>query len=157
MQSFVIRIISAAILCAVMLRINGKCRNTAIPSKILISLFILLTMVQAFRDVNLQDYFRYFENIEDTAASIIDEGEYKANSEIADIINERIASYISSRGRHYGVNLTVQVTAIDSETMRPIGVSICGEVSPYIKKLLTSEIENDLGIPEEDQLWSSAN
>lgn len=151
---YVLMILSASILSSVALQIVGKNSAMAAIIKMLTALFLLLTVVRPVINTELTELSDLFEDIEISADMYVFEGETMANNERKIIIKDRVEAYISDRALFYGVSLDVDVADINEETMQPGSVFLRGDISPYTKGLLQKEIANDLGIPEDKQIWN---
>ena len=149
----IITIVAAAILCVSVLRITGNNNSTSRLIKLTTALFMLLTVIRIFSYVELKDFADILTNVNDDADLLVTNGEFATQKEIEDIIKDRVEAYILDRAQQYGVELEVQIKDIDQETMMPMKVYLQGRISPIVKKQFGMEIENDLGIPEEKQVW----
>ena len=81
------------------------------------------------------------------------QAEDETKRQMAAIISEEAASYILDKADALGLQLEVQVE-LDAELL-PCGVRLQGAASPYARSQLSGQIETELGIPKERQVWSS--
>lgn len=147
-----ITVIAAAILCAAVLRLSGNSSASKII-KLVTAVFMLLTLIDLVADVELKGITDFLTDIDKDADAYIAHGEIASRDEIEGIIKERVTAYILDRARHYKAELQVQIDEIDQETMIPQRVYLFGRISPAARNQLIAEIEKDLGIPEEKQIW----
>ena len=66
------------------------------------------------------------------------------------IIKQKTETYILDKANALGAEITVQVVL---EDYIPAGVTIMGDVSPFVKSNLSASITQELNIPPEEQIW----
>ena len=74
---------------------------------------------------------------------------------VADIIRESTAAYISDKASVLGASVNVKVELDNDMVSRPSRVTVIGNLSPYVKKPLSTYIQKELGISEDAQIWIS--
>ena len=79
--------------------------------------------------------------------------EEEAKQQMTAIISEEAVSYILDKAGDLGLELEVQVEL--DENLLPWSVRLQGAVSPYAKSRLSGQIETELGISQERQVWFS--
>jgi hypothetical protein len=72
---------------------------------------------------------------------------------MAERIIQQTQAYILDKARSLDAELTVEVFLGDGTIPVPIGVRLEGNISPYARKLLSQMLQDDLGIPAEEQIW----
>lgn len=87
------------------------------------------------------------------ASQAAGQAEAETKRQMTAIISEEAATYILDKADALGLQLEVQVE-LDGNLL-PWGVSLQGAASPYARSRLSSQIETELGIPKERQVWSS--
>lgn len=150
----IIPIISAAVICAVITRMCNYSANTKKLIRLITALFMLLMFISNFTNIEAFDFTRTLSIVQYDAEAFAQDGAYRTRERISDIIKEEVETYILSRAQQYGLELEVKVADINIETMKPTKIYLKGVASPYSKKSLEAEIQQDLGIPKENQIWS---
>lgn len=153
-RQYLLSVISAAIICAIAIRISAQKGMITSMVKLLAGLIMSITVISPLVKLRIDDISDYFGALEMEAGSYIDEGQESAAIERSAIITERIESYILDKATSLGMSIEVNVVLSDVDNQTPSYIYLCGEVSPYDKKQMQQFIENDLGIPEENQLWT---
>lgn len=87
------------------------------------------------------------------AGRAAERAEEETKQQMTAIISEEAVSYILDKAGDLGLELEVQVEL--DENLLPWSVRLQGAVSPYAKSRLSGQIETELGISQERQVWSS--
>ena len=153
-QKYVTSVICASVICAVTLNtgVNNGTHGTLI--RMLAGLFMVVTVVSPIADLRIEQAFSYIEDLPYSVGLSVAEGKLATDYETSKIIKQQAETYIGSKAAELGVDAQVEVTLTDSMPSIPYEVRISGNVSPYARTQLKRIIENDLGIPEEKQLWN---
>lgn len=154
MESLIYKLFAGAILCSLVLRIANYCKSTAVATKFVTALFMILTLLGTVAEMDWGYFPKLIAEEGVRAEQYITEGRDASKEEMRAIISQQVDAYISTRAHSYGTDLHATITAFDDTTMKPVGISIYGSISPYIRKLLQHEIAGELGIPEENQIWN---
>ena len=99
----------------------------------------------------LDDISVYYDRIIKDAQAYTDAGTQQYNEEREKVIKQRLETYILEEAAKYSCQLDVCVSLTDGF---PTEVTLQGNVSPYIRNLLQSIIESNIGIPKENQIWN---
>lgn len=153
-RQYLLSVVTTAIICAVAIIISGNKSMISSMIKILAGLVMSITVISPLVKLQISDFSNYLAALEIEADGYIDEGEAAASFERSAIITEQIESYILGKATSLGMSIEVEVNLSDSEKQIPSHVRLIGDASPYNKQLLQKIIENDLGIPEENQSWT---
>jgi hypothetical protein len=92
------------------------------------------------------------EEIMHNADHAVAEGEDYAHAAMTRHIKEQCEAYILDKAEAFATRISAQFT-LDDE-MVPVGCTIRGEVSSYVKEQLSQILQSDLGIPREAQRWN---
>ena len=87
------------------------------------------------------------------AQSLILEGVDYASQAKARIITQELTAYIQDKASLYGADLTAEITLTQDTTPIPASVRLTGTWSGYAKNKLETILEQELGIPKENQQW----
>ena len=152
-RQYLLTVLCGAFICAIVIRLAGNYRLCAKIIKLVASIFLSLAVVSPVLKLDLQKITEQFTITEESGTSIVSDSQITALEETAAIIIERTETYIKDKATMYGANLNVSVCISDITTLLPDEVVIQGNISPYGKSVLTSIIEEDLGIPKGKQIW----
>lgn len=151
---YILSVASAAIVCALLRSFLGTKGAPSAIGKLLSGLFLLFTLLSPLSSLKLEDFGGLTGDWETEAEYFVIQGEEKTKNELASIIKERTRTYILDKAAVYDAGIAVTVTLSEDVIPVPVGVRISGSISPYAKAQLQAIIENDLGIPKEEQVWT---
>ena len=152
-REYLLGVIAAAIICAVVSQISGKGSFLAAAIKLITGAFMLVVLISPIKHIQIRPA-NLFSDISLQADEITAAAAETTQESMASIIKEQTRAYILDKADQYGAALTVDVTLSDADIPTPISVKISGKVSPYTKKMLSGIIANDLGIATEAQIWN---
>ncbi|MBR5570140.1 MAG: hypothetical protein IKW10_04515 [Oscillospiraceae bacterium] len=150
---YVIGIICAAIVCAVINQWSEKKGTHGAILKILTGVFMTITLVSPLLDFDMTGIDSRFSWITADAESAVQNGQILAKDSMAEIIKTQCEAYILDKAAFWELNLSVEVTLSESDPPIPNGVELTGNVSPYAKNQMTNWIVEELGISKEHQVW----
>lgn len=152
-KEYVLGVIAAASLCAIVSQLSGKDSFLGAVIKLITGVFMLLALASPIMNIRFKPN-NTFSNLTLQADEITSTAAASTRESVALIIKEQTRSYILDKANSYGVDLDIEVTLSDDEIPVPVSVCVSGDVSPYTKKLLCESIEKDLGIGTESQIWN---
>lgn len=152
-RQYLLSVISAAIICSVIISLTDKKASAGTMIRMLCGLFMSVTMIYPLVDLKARDITSYFQSIEQESEHIVSDGKIAANEAVSTIIKERTEAYILDKASSAGLTLTVSVCVEGEEIPSPVSVTLQGKVSPYAQQKLCKLIEDELGIPKERQKW----
>ena len=146
----ILRIVGAAILCTVIVDLMPKGKQSII--KIICSVFMGITILLPITGFKISDFSKYEALIDQSAASITEEGAKQANKAQSDIIKDNLEAYILKKATDMGADITASITL--SNSLEPESISIEGDTAPYTRQQIEKMITTDIGIPKERQNWN---
>lgn len=152
-RQYLIKIISAALICAVVNSFVGKKGALTAALKLLSGLFMAFTVISPLVSVRIQDFTNYLDELSVDSSQCVTAGETMAESTLAGIIKTKTEAYILDKAENYGAVLYVEVNVDGSDLPVPSTVSIKGNISPFGRAQLEKIIADELGIALEDQTW----
>lgn len=153
LRQYILSIASVAVICAVVQQLFDKKGALQSILRIVIGLFFMFTVLQPLVDIRLSGIEDVASGFTDDAQVAVQAGKEYSHEAISSIIKVRTEAYILDKATQFNAQLDVQVTLSNDDIPKPIGVRIQGAISPYGKQSMQELIGNDLGIPEEAQVW----
>lgn len=152
-RRYVITLTAAAMLCALVKAITAGRKGQEKILSLVCGIFLLATALGPLGLLRLPDLSDPTAQVQAEAGRMASQAEDETKRQMAAIISEEAASYILDKADALGLQLEVQVE-LDAELL-PCGVRLQGAASPYARSQLSGQIETELGIPKERQVWSS--
>ncbi len=153
LRSYILSIVASSIICACVQVLIGKKGTSAKLIRMVCGIYMAIVFVSPLHKIDFSIYTDYFSGIMHQAEDAVSEGQNIAQQKRKEIIIRQTQSYILDKASSFGVDVEVDVTVSDDATQAPNAITIKGAVSPYVKKMLTNYIEEQIGIPKEAQTW----
>lgn len=153
-SKWLITIITAAIICAIVDSLIGKQSKSRKFIQIISGFFLLLTAVSPLIKNNIINFNYYFEDIENDAQVAVEAGQSSSANQLREIITRQIEAYIQEKATAMGADILVTVTVSTDDPPLPVAVKLEGSITPYARSKLATIIANDIGIPEDQQIWN---
>lgn len=151
-RQYLLTIVAGAMICAILLRVSSKFTANTALIKLLTEIFMLILLVSPLLKFKLPDFSAI---VDDTMiGESITHGEQYTNMQTGGLIKESVTAYILDKASTLNANIRVEVFLSESPPQIPESVVIYGDVSPYTKTVLKSMIADELGIPEDAQIWN---
>lgn len=153
-RQYILSVICITIACGVVQQLLAGSQHYGIM-RIITGLMVTISALHPFLNLNDFSFDLCFDQITSDGAWIAEEGERMAADKASDIIRESTAAYISDKASVLGASVNVEVELKKNMVSRPYRVTITGELSPYVKKQLSTYIQKELEISEDAQIWIS--
>lgn len=153
MRQYLLRIIAAGILCALITVCFNKNDTISYLVRLICGLFMMLTVISPWKTIQISSLMDSYELQTDEKDNIIAEGKAYSNDALRDVISEQCRTYIVEKAKGMGVDIDAEVMLSQEDLPTPCAVTISGGVSPYAKTRLEELLTQDLGIPKEQQKW----
>lgn len=151
---YLISVIVCALICGIITGLIGKKSPHYTLARLLCGIFLSLTAVRPLVQIKLEDITIYTQSITLDAQSAVAYGESIAQTQKNDIIKQRLETYILDKAAFLGAELSVNVKLDEDAAGIPKTVTLSGEIAPLAREKLTRIITEELGIAEEDQIWT---
>ena len=151
-RQYLLSIVTAALICAVVQRFSEKASQSGAIIQIVCGIILAITVVSPWFHLQLPDVDAVTEPYASSAEQIILEGEESASESMNAIIKSQMEAYILDKANSLDMEILVEVN-LDAQNHLPKSVTITGDASPYDKSVLSQYIAQTLDIPEEDQKW----
>jgi len=154
MKNYILSIIAAAIISAIVKSLVGKKTATAKVIELLCGIMMAITVIQPIKDINFYNIPSYFDSLTADAKEYVQQGALMAEKSVEDIIKSQTEAYILDKADRLGLCISVEVGLDDKNCNIPDRVTVVGNISPYAKEVLSDFLQNDLGIAKEKQQWN---
>ena len=153
-RAYILSVVASAVICGSLRTLFGKKGGTETLISALCGIFMAFVLIGPLRALDFSVYGDYFSMFMEEAQAVVQKGEDTALQEQRAFIKKETEAYILDKAVSLGADITVLVTVPESAPYAPIKITVKGAVSPYVKKVLKSYLEEQLGIPEEAQTWT---
>lgn len=131
----------------------GKKGSCAVLVRLIGGLFLTFTVIAPVADIDLDAVFDAPWDFQEQGSAAAVYGQQMAQEEMASIIKRKCEAYILDKAEAYQTQLEVEVTLNQDEIPIPCSVRLQGNASPYAKASLQQWLQEDMGIPKENQVW----
>lgn len=152
-RQYLLSITAAAIICSIVNRIIGKNGTYGAIVKLISGLFLVITVISPFTNLQITDLTAYMAGLSVDADSAVLDGQQTAKDAVSEIIKAEAEAYILDKAASLELCVEAEVMVSDTDIPQPCAVTLKGSASPYARQRLQQLIANDLGIPEENQAW----
>lgn len=153
-KAYILSVAAAAILCAVVRRLLEKKGTAGSVGKLLTGIFMAVTVLSPLTGLTVGPVEDIMNDYRVAAEAAVAIGEKSANEALQDSISQRLEAYIIEKALNLGADVVVEIKLSQDLYPTPIGIKITGQIAPYAKSRLQRIIQEDLGIGEEDQIWT---
>lgn len=153
-KQYLITVISVTVIAALLMQLLGKSSKYSPIMRIILGIFLTITVLHPFSDLLIGDINEYISNFEFSAEHAIADGTAWSYSQRRSFITEQAESYIFDKATSLGLTLSAEIQLSESEPPTPDAVILHGDADPYSRQCLQQFIQNDLGIPKEAQKWN---
>lgn len=151
MSAYLMRLICAAILCALVDALAGSGTGGGMR-RVTAGIFLTLVAFSLPTELKLPELEpeRFFREAQAAAA----EGEDLAREECMERILQGCEAYVLNKAKDMGLEVSVTVTL--DELLRPSHVELDGAASPLQRQEMTDVLVRELGVMEEDVVWKES-
>ena len=154
MNSYVLSIISTALICCIIELLLSKETVVGQIARFLGRLLVVISLITPLKTISFQDLSEYLKTIQIDAAAYVENGKSNTYNQTTEIIKQKSEAYILDKANKMQCNINVDVKISEGDVPVPYQVEISGSISPYAKEVLSEFIEDSFGIAREMQQWS---
>lgn len=154
---YILSVTAAAILCGILRSLLPGKGTAAAVLRLAGFAFLVLTMLTPVKEINMSELQDYLDWNSEEGTAFAQEGTDLSRDAMGTIIKSRTEAYILDKAEAMELSLSVEVSVSDDDIPVPQAVRITGSLSPYAKAVLSSMLEEDLGITKENQTWNGQN
>lgn len=149
-REYLLSVTAAALICGAVSCLAGKDGAISKLLKLLCGIFLAAAVIRPVVDLKIDDLSFFSNLLSADADQVVATGKEMASEEMNRIIKEKSEAYILDKAIALGAKVEV---VIELNNSVPAGIAVKGDVSPFIKSKLSACITQDLGIPQEEQIW----
>lgn len=154
MKSYILSIIAVAIICAIVASLLSQKSTAGKVVRLLCGILMTLTVVAPLGNISFHSVTDYFDDLSLDANAYVADGKNAAQENFKAIIKSQTESYILDKAQSMDLDIAVEVEVDGNNDSLPSGVTISGTLSPYAKKVMSTYIQQELGIAMENQRWT---
>ena len=149
---YILSLISAAIIFGILQSLLDQKSGTHTLLRFIGGIFLTFTIIAPITDIDLNVLFDLPMDFIEKANTVAASGQQRMQTQQRDIIKEQCEAYILDKAFSYEIKPEVEVILQDDMAI-PEYVRINGTIPHYTKIALKAWIEDEMGIPRENQIW----
>lgn len=153
LKEYVISVTAVAMICGI-----GVSVFQDLPGKellrMLCGLILAVSVLRPISGMDLTEFSEIFSAVDMAGQEAACWGEEEARTARADIIKAQSEAYILDKAAERSLSIAAEVRLTDDPVPVPKEVTVYGQLSPYDRQQLSRMIQENLGIPKEDQRWT---
>ncbi|MBE6947085.1 MAG: hypothetical protein E7454_02380 [Ruminococcaceae bacterium] len=153
-REYVVGVVAAALLCAAVTALAGKKGVLGVSVKFLAGLLMVMAVISPISSISFGHWFGWAEDIHANGDQIVADGEKMAMEAYRESITEQVEAYILDEAKALDCQLQVEVILSNDNLATPKRVVLSGNISPYAKQVITRLLTDELGIAQEEQIWT---
>lgn len=150
-RSYLVSIMAAAMICALLTMIVGEKTNPGKIIKVLSGIMLITVIVKPVIEIKASNWSGLSLEIQEKCNLAVLEGEKQAKEAFTQEATSAIENRVKTEAEKIGC--AVSATVSWGDEMRINQIVLEGNVSPYAKIRLSKWIQENLAIPEGSQLW----
>lgn len=151
LRAYILRVVTAAMISGLVMAMTQS-GSFASVIRLVCGIFLGAVVLQPLAGGIPEISLNWTENTTREGAELASEGSQAAQSAMADIITGELEAYILDKAADLDVSLEVDVSLDDD--LLPAAVTIRGKILTSVKGKLEQLLEEELGIPKENQTWT---
>ena len=152
-RQYILTVICASVLIAIITAFLGEKKHLSGIMKLITGVFIIFTVIAPVISIEIRDFQDFYKDISEDALAVVRQGELMTQQSSQEIIKQQLEAYILDKASSMNLDVDIDLTLEEAAIAEPKQITIYGNVSPYSKKMLQTFLVDEIGIPEEMQLW----
>ena len=151
---YIFSVATAAILFSIIQTMLESKHGSAILVRLIGGIFLTFTVIAPISELDFHSIFEMHLEFASSGSAIAENGISITENHFREIIKDECESYILDKAMSYQSPMDVEVILSQEDMPVPSAVTLKGNVSPYIKSVLSAWIQEEMGIPRENQQWT---
>lgn len=152
-RQYLLSVICVCVIVAIFTALWGEKAPLSGLIKLIAGVFITFTLIAPVVRVELEDFQDFYTGITADARAVVRQGEEMTQQSAERIIKEQLEAYILDKASSLNLDVSISLTLKNATVPTPDEITIYGNASPYGEKMLQAFLADELGIPEEKQVW----
>ena len=154
MGQYLFSVLTAALATSLVGVIFNGNKSVGSIIKFISGIFLGLTVISPILNVQSFNISDHFSSLTTNAEIIADTGSDFAAANQKAIIMEQASAYVLEKAKALNLDVEVELVLGSDEIPVPEQIYIQGAVSPFARNQLSTFISDNIGIPEDRQIWS---
>lgn len=151
---YILSVVCLVIVCGVLQLLLQDGSVTSVV-KIVCGLAVIVAVLSPLIYGKTDKWMIRFEDLVQNGSSVVSEGQIIASNMYKQHIKEKTESYIIAKASALGADISIDIELASEYPNSPDELTLKGNISPYAKQQLCKYLVEELGVPEENQLWIS--
>ena len=153
MRAYILSIIAASILCGV---VSSFLRSSAQRQSVrfLCGVCMIITVIGPLKGMAVMDLSTVYWDIQESVEEYTELGAKMSQTEYSDEVKANVERYVEDLGREWNTSIEAEIY-LDEETFLPKRITVYGTVPEEVRANIEGTIQQELGIPVEEQMWLS--
>ena len=151
---YILSVTSAAILFSILHSMLDKKSSSAVLLQLIGGLFLTFTIISPVADIKFDSLFDFPPDYISQGNLLSAQGRKTTQDQLREIIKQRSEAYILDKAMSYQTPIHVEVSLRQDETPVPTAVRLQGSITPYAKSAMQQRLQDEIGIPRENQIWT---
>lgn len=153
-RRYLLGLVAAAIFCGILRKMLPEKSSAGKIINMMTGLLLALTVTAPLLSGSAESVERWLTSMDTEGANAAAQGSADAQEAWRQGIKERLAAYILNEADSLGASLQVEVYLQSEDPPVPERICLSGRISPYARGQLKQILCRDLGITEEQILWT---
>ena len=151
---YIFSVTTASVVFTVLLSLLDKKSCAAMLVRLIGCLFIMFTAIAPVAEIDVDSILEITSEYTSQGNAIAASGQDITEKQLHQIIKQKCETYIYDKAMSYQTPMDVEVTLSESHYPIPIAVVMKGRISPHVKSSFSIWLQEEIGIPKENQIWS---
>lgn len=152
--SYILSIVAGSMILGILHTLLEKKSSSATLLRLIGGLFLAFIVLVPIADINFDSAIDTRWDFAAQGQAISEQGQELSQTQFHNIIKQQCEAYILDKALSYQTSLDVNVVLSQDELPVPVMVHMQGNISPYAKGVLQNWLNDEMGIPKENQIWS---
>lgn len=150
---YILSVTTASIFYGILRSLLDKKGTIGILIQLVGGVFLAFTVFRPVADIDFDIILDIPLDLSAQGDLISEQGKKITQTQLHDDIKQQCEAYILDKAQAYHTQIDVEIELCDDDIPIPTAAKITGNISPYAKRSLQIWIEDNMGIPRENQVW----
>lgn len=155
-QEYILSVTGTAMLCAMIVALTGEKSRLHGAIRMVCGMIMVYSVVSPLSGLDVRALEEPFLQAREEGTLAARSGVDYSTAALERYIIDKVQSYIQDEAIRYDAKIRTEIILTDDIPPVPKGILITGSISPYGRLKLQTIIEEELGIPRENQIWKNS-